>query len=112
MGYRQVWVDGTHIQSLRKVDGLRTLMESCLAIPMRDALSNIGHDYSCDDNQYAFLNVTTCQLHIVHQGGLGQRRSSHNLGGGKRRELSFIHSKLNALSSFVRIEQKSVQFLS
>ena len=76
---------------------------------MRDALSNIGHDYSCDDNQYAFLNVTTCQPHIVHQDGLGLRRSSDNLGGGKRYELSFIHSKLNALSSIVRIEQKSVR---
>ena len=76
---------------------------------MRDALSNIGHDYSCDDNQYASLNLTTRQLHIVHQGGLGLRRSSDNLGGGKRHELSFIHSKLNALSSIVRIEQKSVR---
>ena len=70
MGYRQVWVDGTHIQSLRKVDGLRTLMESCLAIPIRDTLNNIGHDYSCDNNQYASPNLTICQLHIrVGPGG-------------------------------------------
>jgi hypothetical protein len=64
---------------------------------MRDALSNISHDYSCNDNQYASLNLATRQLHIVHQGGLGQCRSSDNLGGGRRRELSFIHSRLNAL---------------
>jgi hypothetical protein len=76
---------------------------------MRDALSNIGHGYSCDDNQYASPNLTTCQLHIVHQGGLGQRRSGDNFGGGKRHELSFVHSKLNALfSSIVGIEQKGV----
>ncbi len=63
-------------------------------MPVRDALENIGRDYGCNDNHYTSFNLTTCQTHIVHRGRPGLRRNSGALGVGKRRELSFVHSKL------------------
>jgi hypothetical protein len=63
-------------------------------MPVRDALENIAHDYGCNDNHYTSLNLITRQAHIVHRDRPGLRRNSGALGCRKRRELSFVYSKL------------------